>query len=65
MTKHASLIAGTFAFLASTALPALADTEISFLACGDKMQPAHADFIKKWEAANPGYKIVGASARTR
>ncbi|AWI60776.1 ABC transporter substrate-binding protein [Sinorhizobium fredii] len=58
MTKHASLIAGTFALLATTALPALADTEITFLACGDKMQPAHADFIKKWEEANAGYKIV-------
>lgn len=58
MTKHASLIAGTFALLAATALPALADTEITFLACGDKMQPAHAEFIGKWEEANPGYKIA-------
>ena len=31
---------------------------ISFIDCGDKMQPAHADFIKQWEAANAGFKIA-------
>ena len=30
---------------------------ITYLSCGDTMQPAHEEFIKTWEAANAGYKI--------
>jgi multiple sugar transport system substrate-binding protein len=58
MNMRTSLLAGV-AF-ALTALPGVASAEdkiISYLSCGDKMQPAHEEFIKKWEAANAGYKI--------
>ena len=46
---------------ATLSLPGLAwaeDVTISFISCGDKMQPAHAEFIAKWEAANPGFKVA-------
>lgn len=33
------------------------DKIITYLSCGDQMQPAHQEFIKTWEAANAGYKI--------
>ena len=58
MNMKTKLLAGV-AF-ALTALPGIASAEdkvISYLSCGDKMQPAHEEFIKKWEAANAGYKI--------
>jgi multiple sugar transport system substrate-binding protein len=59
MKKHALMIAASLALLAGTALPSMAaDTELSFISCGDVMQPVHAEFIKKWEEANPGYKVA-------
>jgi multiple sugar transport system substrate-binding protein len=56
ISKH--LLAG--AAFALAALPGLAQAEdktISLIECGDKMQPAHADFIKAWEAKNAGFKV--------
>lgn len=47
--------------LAALNIPGLAfaeDQTISFISCGDKMQPAHAEFIAQWEAANPGFKVA-------
>ena len=47
--------------LAALYIPGLAfaeDQTISFISCGDKMQPAHAEFIAQWEAANPGFKVA-------
>lgn len=59
MTRHLTLIAGTLALLASTALPSLAaDKELTYISCGDVMQPTQAEYIKQWEAANPGYKVA-------
>lgn len=40
----------------TTALPALAE-EISWIYCGDKMDPVHEKFIKEWEAANEGWTV--------
>ena len=53
------LMAGVAA--ATLALPGSAQAEdkiISFIACGDKMQAAHVEFIAAWEAANPGFKVA-------
>ena len=58
--RHVAKLLTGVAF-AVAALPTMASAEdktISFVECGDKMQPAHADFIKQWEAANPGYKVA-------
>jgi len=58
MTMRTRLLASAAFALAS--LPGLASAEdkvITYLSCGDTMQPAHLEFIKTWEAANAGYKI--------
>ena len=41
----------------STALPALSQ-EISWIYCGDKIDPVHEKYIKEWEAANSGWTIA-------
>ena len=44
--------------LASTAaVPALAQ-EISWIYCGDSIDPVHEKYIKDWEAANAGWTIA-------
>ncbi|WP_159950276.1 extracellular solute-binding protein [Rhizobium sp. 18065] len=54
-----SLLAGTLALLASSALPTLAaDQEISWIYCGDKIDPIHEKYIKEWEGKNAGFKVV-------
>jgi multiple sugar transport system substrate-binding protein len=62
------------ALLGSTALGTMtahaADKEISWIYCGDKIDPIHEKYIKEWEGKNEGWKIavevVGwSSARTR
>ncbi|MGV8984744.1 MAG: ABC transporter substrate-binding protein [Cypionkella sp.] len=40
----------------STALPAMAE-DISWIYCGDKIDPVHEKYIKAWEDANAGWKI--------
>lgn len=40
----------------TTALPSLAQ-EISWIYCGDKIDPVHEKFIKEWEAANAGWTV--------
>ncbi|MET0575372.1 MAG: extracellular solute-binding protein [Mesorhizobium sp.] len=53
------LLAGVaFAFAALPNVASAEDKTITFISCGDRMQPAHGDFIKQWEAANPGFKIA-------
>ena len=45
------------AVLASTtALPALAE-DISWIYCGDKIDPIHEKYIGEWEAKNAGWKV--------
>lgn len=58
-----AVLAGT------TALPALA-AEISWIYCGDKIDPVHEKAIADWDARNPDFRIAvevaaGNSARTR
>ena len=58
MTMKTKLLAGVaFALTSLPGIAAAEDKVISYLSCGDKMQPAHEEFIKTWEAANAGYKI--------
>jgi multiple sugar transport system substrate-binding protein len=52
------LLAGVVcALLVLPNVAAAEDKIITFLACGDRMQPAHGEFIKEWEGQNAGYKI--------
>ncbi|MFV0386538.1 extracellular solute-binding protein [Paracoccus sp. (in: a-proteobacteria)] len=46
----AAILAGT------TALPALAE-EISWIYCGDKIDPIHERAVKEWEAKNEGWTV--------
>lgn len=45
------------ALAGTTALPAMAE-EISWIYCGDKIDPVHEKYIKEWEAANEGWTIA-------
>lgn len=45
------------ALVCSTALPSFAE-EISWIYCGDTIDPAHEKYIKEWEAANAGWTIA-------
>lgn len=57
--RHVSKLLASTAFVAValTGMASAQDKAITFISCGDKMQPAHADFIKAWEAKNPGFKV--------
>ena len=58
MTMKTKLLAGAaFVLTSLPSIGAAEDKVISYLSCGDRMQPAHEEFIKTWEAANAGYKI--------
>ncbi|APG94631.1 ABC transporter substrate-binding protein [Sinorhizobium americanum] len=50
------------ALLGSTALGSVAaqaaDQEISWIYCGDKIDPIHEKYIKEWEGKNPGWKVT-------
>jgi multiple sugar transport system substrate-binding protein len=41
----------------STALPALAE-DLSWIYCGDKIDPVHEKYIAEWEAANEGWTVT-------
>jgi multiple sugar transport system substrate-binding protein len=59
MTKSMTILAGTLALLASSALSALAaDKDISWIYCGDKIDPIHEKYIKEWEGKNAGWKVT-------
>ncbi len=45
------------ALACTTALPALAE-EISWIYCGDAIDPVHEKYIKEWEAANAGWTVA-------
>ncbi|WP_425280260.1 ABC transporter substrate-binding protein [Rhizobium mesoamericanum] len=50
------------ALLGSTALGTMtahaAGQEISWIYCGDKIDPIHEKYIKEWEGKNPGWKVT-------
>ncbi|MEQ1900229.1 MAG: extracellular solute-binding protein [Devosia sp.] len=61
MTMHTRILGSAIvALLASTGFGGVAlaaDTEMAFVECGDTPSPVHVATIKKWEEANPGYKV--------
>jgi multiple sugar transport system substrate-binding protein len=58
MQLHSKIIMGAFAVLLSTTAMATAeDKAISFIQCGDEVDPTYPPFIAAWEKANPGYKV--------
>ena len=58
MTRKLTMLAGSFALLASSALTTLAaDQEISWIYCGDKIDPIHEKYIAEWEGKNAGWKV--------
>ncbi len=59
MTQPIRSLAGAALLLASTALPGLAaDQTISWIYCGDTLDPVHVKYIAEWEKANPGWKVA-------
>ena len=52
----------TLALLGSTALGSVAaqaaEQEISWIYCGDTIDPIHEKYIKEWEGKNPGWKVT-------
>jgi multiple sugar transport system substrate-binding protein len=59
MTRKLTMLAGSFVLLASSALTTLAaDQEISWIYCGDKIDPIHEKYIKEWEGKNEGWKVT-------
>ncbi|GAK69491.1 ABC transporter substrate-binding protein [Agrobacterium rubi] len=62
MTVHLKTGLFALAMLGSTALGAMtaqaADQEISWIYCGDKIDPVHEKYIKEWEGKNPGWKVA-------
>ncbi|MGE8105432.1 ABC transporter substrate-binding protein [Allorhizobium sp. NPDC080224] len=52
------MLAGSFALLAGSALTTLAaDQEISWIYCGDVIDPIHQKYIAEWEGKNEGWKV--------
>lgn len=59
MRQHLTIISGTLALLSSTALPTMATAEpISFIYCGDQIDPTHVKSIAEWDKANPENKVA-------
>jgi multiple sugar transport system substrate-binding protein len=44
-------------FMAGTALAMAADQTISWIYCGDSIDPIHQKFIKEWESKNAGWSV--------
>lgn len=44
--------------MAGTALAMAADQTISWIYCGDTIDPIHQKYIKEWEAKNPGWSVA-------
>ena len=58
MRSSFTLLAGAAALLASTALPSMASAkDISFIYCGDAINPVHAKAFKEWNDSNPDSKV--------
>ncbi|MGN7292814.1 ABC transporter substrate-binding protein [Rhizobium sp. SAFR-030] len=53
-----SLLGSTALGMLGTAVPAqAADQEISWIYCGDKIDPIHEKYIKEWEGKNAGWTV--------
>ena len=59
LTQPIRSLVGAALLLAGTALPGLAqDQTISWIYCGDTIDPVHTKYIGEWEKANPGWKVA-------
>nr|WP_116288866.1 extracellular solute-binding protein [Ensifer sp. LCM 4579] len=62
MTMASKAVLLTLALFGSTALGGVAaqaaDQEITWIYCGDKIDPIHEKYIKEWEGRNPGWKVL-------
>lgn len=59
MQKTIALVAVSMVAMATAAPAAFAqDQSISFIVCGDTIDPLYVDYIAQWEAANAGWKIA-------
>ncbi|MDX7949669.1 extracellular solute-binding protein [Lichenihabitans sp. Uapishka_5] len=59
MTLRGSVLAGSLALLASTALsPAAFAKDISFIYCGDAINPVHKKAFDAWNSANADAKVA-------
>lgn len=59
MSLHTRILAGAvLALLGATSLASAEDKTISFIACGDTLQPLYTQYIGEWEKANPGFKVA-------
>ncbi|KAB0679995.1 ABC transporter substrate-binding protein [Aureimonas leprariae] len=59
MRTSLSLLAGAAALLASAALPSAASAaDISFIYCGDAINPVHDKAFKEWNEKNPDSKVA-------
>ena len=59
MKPSLTLLAGATALLASTALPSIASAkDISFIYCGEAINPVHAKAFKEWNDKNPDAKVA-------
>ena len=58
MRHYGTLLAGSAVVLATMTAPSFAeDKTVSMIQCGDAIAETYPDLIKKWEAANPGFKV--------
>nr|WP_026791049.1 extracellular solute-binding protein [Pleomorphomonas oryzae] len=58
MSRMTKVTLGAAAMLmAGTALAMAADQTISWIYCGDTIDPIHQKYIKEWEGKNPGWSV--------
>lgn len=58
MSRMTQVTLGAAAMLvAGTALAMAADQTISWIYCGDTIDPIHQKYIKEWEGKNPGWSV--------
>ncbi len=59
MTRPIRGLVGVAVLLGCSALPGFAVAEsISWIYCGDQLDPVHAKYIKEWEAKNDGWTVA-------
>ena len=49
--------------MAGTALAMAADQTISWIYCGDTIDPIHQKYITEWESKNPGWSVKPRAGR--
>ena len=57
-TAKKVLVTALTALLGSSALSAVYAQDISFIVCGDTVDPLYVQYIEEWQAANAGWTIT-------